>query len=218
MRCQFCGWDNPESNKKCEKCGKTLVAENTKANTASPEAPAPAEERRSRPTDRRAGEAFSPKATVREREDLGQGTCPKCGYPLEKGKCAACGYGVEPDKAEPAPSPSGNLGFARATVRPVRKKDRKSFRLTPLSESNGTPEGAPLTFEGDSAMLNRGNLAPGNATITSHEQARVVLDDGHWYVEDKSELRTTFVQAARRVELCPGDIILMGDQLFRFDV
>lgn len=217
MRCQFCGWDNPESHNKCEKCGKTLA--DYAGPGAQPAAGLPqAGGMNSRPTNLRNGEPFSPKATVRENQGGGRtDACPRCGYQLEQGKCAACGYGAEVAKPEAAPSVAAGGNFGRATVRPVRKKVARTFRLTPLSEKDGKPEGESLVFEGEQAVLNRANLDAKNDTLTSREQARVVWHDGRWLVEDRSELRTTFVQAARPVELQPGDLLLMGNQLYRFD-
>lgn len=220
MRCQFCGWDNPENSKKCEKCGKALDADAVAVDNASPEGGAVAEENHSRPTNRRGGESFSPKATIREGGNIGASSiCPKCGYMLEGGKCASCGYDANAGKIQEGVSAAPERGgFAHSTVRPVRKKIKQSFRLTPLSEKDGTPEGDPIVFKGEDVTLNRANLAHDNVTITSREQAQITLADNHWLIEDKSEQRTTFVQAARRVELRAGDILLIGDQLFLFEV
>jgi len=218
MRCQFCGWDNPESNKSCEKCGKAL-ADNVAQDVQFGARILQADSRNCRPTNLRNGESFSPKATVREGKNAGNtDACPQCGYQLEQGKCAACGYGAGASKLEVKENPVEHECFGRATVRPVRKKVVRNFRLVPLSEKDGMPEGESVLFEGEQTVLNRANLDPKNETLTSREQAQVVWQDGHWYVEDKSELRTTFVQAARRIELQPGDILLMGNQLYRFDV
>ena len=52
--------------------------------------------------------------------------------------------------------------------------------------------------------------------LTSRQQAIVTRIDGRWYIEDKSEQKTTFVQAAKRIELHDGDIILLGNRLFEF--
>lgn len=44
----------------------------------------------------------------------------------------------------------------------------------------------------------------------------VSQENGHWYIEDASDQKTTFVQAARKTELHDGDIILLGNRLFEF--
>ena len=58
---------------------------------------------------------------------------------------------------------------------------------------------------------------PENKTITSKEQAELVFKDGHWTIVDKSEQHTTFVLASREIELQNGDIVMLGNQLFRFN-
>ena len=52
---------------------------------------------------------------------------------------------------------------------------------------------------------------------TSKEQAEIVFEDGHWYLLDRSELRTTFIQANRKIEIIADDIIVLGDRRFKFE-
>ena len=42
-------------------------------------------------------------------------------------------------------------------------------------------------------------------------------EDGKWNIEDKSEYQTTFVQASSQIELKSGSLILLGNQLYRFE-
>ena len=175
-----------------------------------------------RPTDRRVSGEFNPKATVREsslinnvnKEETQE--CPECGYPLENGECSACGYKAG-EKEQPTHVHAAE--DVRKTVRPSRKADSKKtgFNLVPISERTGTPEGNELHYEGDEIILNRDNTDPKNDTITSQEQAYITFEDGKWCIEDKSEYKTTFVQAAHKIELQEGDLILLGNQLYRFE-
>ena len=66
-------------------------------------------------------------------------------------------------------------------------------------------------------MLNRDNTDPKNPTITSRQQAIISFRDGKWNIEDKSEYQTTFVQASSQIELKSGSLILLGNQLYRFE-
>lgn len=103
-------------------------------------------------------------------------------------------------------------------MRPQRKGEKEQrFTLTPISEETGQPEGGPIAYEGNEIMLNRDNTDPKNPTITSREQAMVSFKDGKWNIEDKSEYQTTFVQASSQIELKSGSLILLGNQLYRFD-
>lgn len=45
----------------------------------------------------------------------------------------------------------------------------------------------------------------------------VSFKDGKWSIEDKSEYQTTFVQASSQIELKSGSLILLGNQLYRFE-
>ena len=103
-------------------------------------------------------------------------------------------------------------------MRPHRKGEKEgAFILTPISEETGEPEGESLSYEGNQVLLNRENTDPKNDTITSQVQAAISFEKETWGIEDYSEYRTTFVQAARRVELRNGDLILLGSQLYRFE-
>ena len=74
-----------------------------------------------------------------------------------------------------------------------------------------------MEYGGKSIILNRENTEVSNRTITSKEQAEIVFEDGHWYLLDRSELRTTFIQANRKIEIIPDDIIVLGDRRFKFE-
>ena len=129
-------------------------------------------------------------------EDMLVAECPECGYPLEQGSCANCGY----------------------SAGRVQPRAEHAFVLTPLRGDTGEQSGNPKHFQGGSVILNRNNVAPKNPTVTSKEQALVAFADGVWTIQDKSEYNTTFVQAARPVPLRDGDLVLLGDQLYRFNL
>ena len=48
-------------------------------------------------------------------------------------------------------------------------------------------------------------------------QATIAYHEGKWSIEDKSEYKTTFVQAFDKIEIQQGALILLGNQLYRFD-
>lgn len=221
MRCQFCGWDNPEEKDRCEKCNKPLSDVESESSSKGQSA-------HERLTERQKGGSFNPKATVRENAMAGNGSvekvvqevCPECGFTLQNGECANCGYTAKKEEASQK-SQHAHLqeqGDVRKTVWPQRKgeKERK-FSLTPISEDTGLPEGESIAFEGNTIDLTRNNTDPKNSTITSHTQATITYHEGKWSIEDKSEYKTTFVQAENKIEILPGTLILLGNQLYRFD-
>ena len=149
MRCQFCGWDNPEGKTNCEKCNKPLVAED-RSNPALQPVP------HDRLTNRMPQEGHAVlKATVREgtvgRNNLAtnNNVCPECGYQLENGKCGQCGYTAQERKSkEEEPKVvhhESAIASGKQTVRPKRKGEKDGrFILTPISEDDGRPEGESL--------------------------------------------------------------------------
>lgn len=218
MRCQFCGWDNPHGKETCEKCNKPLTS-----NAAEEVNPVVSDDtNHDRPTDRQVAGVYNPKATIREATDVRsvnkaeKNVCPECGYTLEGGECSACGYNVS---ETPEPSPVKVVNEVRKTMRPIRKSEKEGeFKLVPISEETGLQEGDELVYDGKEVILNRDNTAPENTTITSQEQACLSFENGKWCIEDRSEYKTTFVQASRKIELQQGDLILIGNQLYRFEL
>jgi len=94
----------------------------------------------------------------------------------------------------------------------------KVFLLRRLLENNSIDPNRPtLIFDGETHVLNRANVDPDNVTITSKAQAEIVNVDGEWYLEDKSILRTTFIQVNKRTKIAKGDIIVLGNRRFLFD-
>lgn len=89
--------------------------------------------------------------------------------------------------------------------------------LTIIPEENENISTEKLEYEGNSIILNRENTEVSNRTITSKEQAEIVFEDGHWYIVDRSELNTTYIQANRKMEIMPDDIIVLGDRRFKFE-
>jgi hypothetical protein len=52
----------------------------------------------------------------------------------------------------------------------------------------------------------------------SGRHARVIQRNGHFYLLDNNSRNGTFIKIHQEVELNPGDVLLVGKQLFRFEV
>lgn len=243
MRCKSCGWPNKPNETNCVKCHAPLISEddsdlsyNDKSNNRFSE--------NLKETVREDAvfgvlNAYqsheSGEETKNESEEVNK-PCPKCGYPLRPGteKCPNCkfqisgtsqsAYNSNPEQKRsgnaarrPTRMDSGNSSL-HGTVNPymMNLDLEPSFVLKPIKRANERHELDELEFEGKSISLNRDNTEANNASITSKEQAVITHVDGQWYIEDKSELKTTFVQAANRIELHEGDLILLGNRLFEF--
>ena len=77
------------------------------------------------------------------------------------------------------------------TVNPWSKpQDATFFTLKPIAWDGEGKEYTPTTHSGDTIVLNRSNTDPNNNSITSKEQAVLSREDGHWYLENRSEQKT----------------------------
>ena len=207
MRCQNCGWSNPEGATVCEKCKQPLSA--TQSN----------------PTYQSQTQPENLRKTVRESTPVGvhsepyvsmkDGCCPKCGYPVAPGSdaCPSCGTGITSTTASAQEKPLKR----NATINPWSRRDN-FCTLTPI-DWNGRIINLekPIEEFEEEVVLTRDNTMPSNKTITSQEQALLKFQDGHWTIIDKSDQHTTFVLANREMEVHNGDIIMLGNQLFRFN-
>jgi hypothetical protein len=52
----------------------------------------------------------------------------------------------------------------------------------------------------------------------SGRHARIIQRNGHFYLLDNNSRNGTFIKIHQEVELNPGDVLLVGKQLFRFEV
>ena len=155
-----------------------------------------------------------------------QRICPHCSYPNQATAltCVRCRTSLNIDKApvsrsevEPKSKPAKNKETMGLTVNPWAEKPviPDKYHLIPL-KSDFTTSGEPIHLKEGSNNLNRANLDPGNTSITSSSQAVIKQDGGKWILEDTSSMMTTFVKVNGATELNDGDIILMGNKLFRF--
>ena len=100
------------------------------------------------------------------------------------------------------------------------KKDSvaPSFKLTLLPEEGEEVSSTTQQFDNGKAILNRSNTEPDNMSITSKEQAEIKYENGSWYIENRSKAKSTYIVVERKVKLQPGDIIILGNRRFKFDV
>lgn len=234
MRCKNCGWPNKPNEKVCVKCHSPLDIEldndtfDKSLNKTVLE-------------DEVFGEASSPNVKNNSVGNEHTKTCPKCGYPVrtESDKCPNCNFPINQLSSENSCSSFDSLqyeqdrtirrptrmtgagdekGKYRGTINPymMNMEMEPTFVLKPLKRMNERHDFEEQEYEGQEVILNRDNTEQNNPSITSRQQAVVSRVDGRWYIEDKSDQKTTFVQAGHKVELHDGDLILLGNRLFEF--
>ncbi len=217
MRCKNCGWPNKPEATNCSKCGSPLESVQSAAQYTDSNAEL--------------------KKTVKEEDVFGNNSvqpniCPKCSYPLRPGstKCPNCQteLGGEPISAINQPEVR-RLSPRRPTVINAPKLNgtvnfwtegglgiTPSFILSPVKRNGERHDPEDVELEGTEVVLNRENTDPGNMSITSRAQAIITRKDDQWYIEDKSDQKTTFKQVDTPQLLKDGDIILLGNRLFIF--
>ncbi len=219
MRCKNCGWPNRPEETACSKCGASL-----EASSIPPATPG----------------NVSSNQTVREGDVFGgvaqPNICTKCGYPLRPGlqRCPNCNSDIESENGNQIIAPHTNPASRERQIRRPTVVGAPnihgtinvwtdgaigitpSFILSPVKRNGERKQPDDIEMEGEEVILNRDNTDPGNLSITSKAQAIITRKDDKWYIEDKSEQKTTFIQASTPQELHDGEIILLGNRLFVF--
>lgn len=247
MRCRNCGWDNPANSVTCEKCNQQLIERENRYTAPEVSQNVNFDSRKTMNEQMVFSSAEPQPFAANERKCLHCGyplmkdaaNCPKCGERAASGTpgnrapkptqrlCAKCQHPVAVDysfcpncgvsfvEKRNAPQPvNQEQNFGRTTVRPGK---RFYCTLTLIPDENERLEPVPVSLSGEEIILNRNNTESDNMTITSKEQAALSYENGHWYIQDRSELKTTYLYISEKTELKPGDIIVMGDRRFKFD-
>lgn len=219
MRCNNCGWDNPNTNTRCEKCNVPLISG---VNNYVQESETPSGSYLNKTVNEAV--AFPERQT-----SPGSSTCPICGYPLRPGstECPQCKQTRVVQEESQQSTPRNETGgqavihqsprVAKGTVNPWTQVNAQcKCSLTPIQQNTDTETHVAQVFKGETHVLNRSNLDSDNMTITSKEQAHLTFENGQWYIEDASQQKTTFIHVGAKTALKDGDIILMGNRQFIF--
>ena len=240
MRCRNCGWENPDGYVKCEKCHVNI--NDIPINSADKQTTPVSDRMKSTVAESVIFNDFPPtipKSCPKCGYPVGDNsdTCPNCNHEIQVAittkqviKCKSCGFEI-----------SAESKFCPECGNPVKKVEGKACRiqrvatgtimggpivggvlnnkfctLKPIAWKGENVSYNPVTYSGDTIILNRANTDANNNSITSHEQAVLTSEDGEWYIENKSDLKTTFIRVNGRVKLTDGDIIVLGNREFEF--
>ena len=239
MKCNNCGFNNDPNNKKCIKCNEDILSSEKIENMRVPVSSAktlngqqvqePFIDQSARDSYNnnsgnnyaktllgdQAKESYidrpvSAQQNLKNEDSLMN--CPACGYQVMSSAkfCPNCNDEIKVASKQSVPIVKKSQDF-KGTIDPF---SRKGFSLRPIV--NGEPGAHSLEF-GGTTELNRENTIKDNLTITSKVQAEIKLENGEWFLTDRSEKKTTFIQAGEPFKLNKGDIILLGDTKFIFE-
>lgn len=245
MRCDNCGWNNPEGLSKCQKCNQELspvirrdevVSQNMNYTVMD------------QGRNRMSGEGDVHQKSV---------ACPKCGYPTGTGIsfCPNCGAGLErndtphvnvkatvreiPDELFAVPGNATNerkglnktvreySGGMKATVREIPSElitepnpislsqQKSSFQLIPMDNFDGLVQ-TVLDFGGTNVTVGRAEISGKEESVPDNVCAAFEFSDGQWKVQDKSGECAVYVRATRSIGLESGDIVVIGNRRFIF--
>jgi len=201
--CPACNAENEEGWIFCQSCGGKL------RQSAPAEAALPAQGQIPAPAQIQSHEAIDRPNPLQQSQDtrtVGSGSltsrCPKCSSPMppRSQHCPNCG----------AISPVDHT-IAMASYRPGPKA-----RLR-LIVDDGKP-GEEFELGGET-VLGRvtGDITFPDDDYMSGRHARIIRKGNQYILTDEGSRNGTFIRIAGEVELKPGDMILVGKQLFLFD-
>jgi RNA polymerase subunit RPABC4/transcription elongation factor Spt4 len=237
MRCRNCGWENPDGATTCEKCHAALTETNQHNSTE-----ANADRMRSTVSEAfvfNEGQGSNaprtcPKCGYPVTDD--STTCPNCNCELvsaptkvEVKRCKHCGNEIDsnakfcPSCGAPTTETNSPRRIQRSTLGTVMggpsvglSQGNRFCTLKPIAWQGEDVPYTPVTYSGETIILNRANTDANNNSITSREQAVLTFEDGEWYIENRSDLRTTYIRVNGKTKLTSGDIIVLGNREFEF--
>lgn len=132
-----------------------------------------------------------------------QSACPKCSQPVVNGAafCHKCGAAIASGKT-----------VAMSSVKPARKA-----RLLLIVDGEAT--GDEFEIKGDTVIGRvNGDITFPHDDYMSGRHGRIIKRGDKFVLIDEDSRNGSFIRIKKEVEIKPGDSILLGKQLFRFEV
>lgn len=143
--------------------------------------------------------------TCRAESPEGMRFCVECGGSLIQEK-AEHNFGAEPLQARQAPPPTDR----------ARTKSPWPVHLISINEDGS--DGSAITLEYLETTVGReGDSRFPSDAFLSPLHARFYIEQGALFIEDLYSLNGTFIKLRDETRLTPGDTILMGRQVLRFE-
>lgn len=227
MRCNNCGWENNPGASRCIKCNAPLdgsmAADRSSSHSSEADEELKATLRESSYKNDKPFSSGNFRSGVNHTPDNESGcVCVRCGYPIAESmnECPRCHTLINRERKhnhENHNSNGGNGFQHRATENPWANPSKESFcTLKRIPWQTEPIKYEPVSYSGQTIILNRANTDENNNSITSKEQAVLMCENGEWFIENRSEMKTTLVRVDRRVKLEDGDVIVLGNRMFEF--
>lgn len=207
MGCHNCGFDNPQGSIYCQQCGTRIPGL-----AAAP--PAPAAEPRAAPA---AADAVStddaPCPRCGTRNQRGMRFCVECGSPLSQPTPISSPRSERPPggpNAEPARAPRTLAESPPASV-------VVSARLVAILKDGSDGRVFPLTAAQVDVGRTEGDVVLPDDPYLSPRHARLTQRGGGWFLRDLDSLNGIFARIREPVEIADGDMLLIGQQVLRFE-
>lgn len=150
--------------------------------------------------------------------------CPNCKYPVSGASkyCPNCSQDLTKKVKVEISKPSQKMSKERKAQKTVNifasehKVEEESIKLTEIKEKGENQ--LELTSEDKKIVLNNVSLnQEDNTAISSNVHAELINFEGDWYIVNRTSAGTTFVAAHKPQKLSEGDIILIGNTIYRFE-
>ena len=94
--------------------------------------------------------------------------------------------------------------------------EEHTVKLTEIKQ--GGESEVKLKSEGNSVVLNSESLGKeDNKAISANVHAEIINFEDEWYLVNRTSAGTTFVAANKPTKISSGDIILIGNTIYRFE-
>lgn len=219
MPCPNCGFDNPQGSIYCQQCGSRLPAAGAGPSPEPPSAEAPPGGAPSgfasggepaRPTgDRmcsRCGSANQP----------GMRFCVECGNPLAQPTPAMASQPVsQPPPAGPNAAPAA--GAPAAPRGGAGEHAAAEARLVAILKDGSDGRVFPLMGEQVDVGRSEGEVTLPDDPYLSPRHARLQKGAQGWILRDLDSVNGIFVRIREPVDVSDGDMLLIGQQVLRFE-
>jgi hypothetical protein len=115
------------------------------------------------------------------------------------------------------PSPNSDNAFKKTVAPGQFKRNQIRFSaLNPYEDPSFEP--LELQFCEDENLLNRASVEADNPTISRNQHALLTVEDGKWYLENKSSALATSLVLTGKHEIQDGDIVIIGNRIFKISI